>query len=137
MKKIILLLTLAINSCLAGTVTLQWDASVSTNVAGYKLFASTNLLNNTNYTKANVIVDVGTNLIASVSTDKVGTWYFGAVAYGYSGTNKVESNLSNILPLTWPAPPANAVMLVPQYIETLGSTNWQDLGFFRLKLGMP
>ena len=58
-------------------------------------------------------------------------------AYGQDGTNRIESDLSNVLSLQFAKPPTNFYYLVPQYIATLGSTNWQDLGFFRLKIGMP
>ena len=133
---ILLLLPLAI-AANAATVTFGWDPSPSTNAAGYTFYASTNNFAIGWSTNSPVKVDAGTNTIFTLSCTNAGHWYFSVTAYGQDGTNRIESDLSNVLSLQFAKPPTNFYYLVPQYTATLGSTNWMDLGFFRLKIGMP
>ena len=117
-------------------VTFAWTASPDgTNVGGYFLYGSP-MVTFLGTTNAQVKVDAGTNTQCSIANTNAGQWYFGVTAYPI-GTNYNESVLSNILPVYFARPPANFYFLVPQYIATLGSTNWQDLGYFRLKIGPP
>ena len=117
-------------------VSFGWNASPDgTNVGGYFLYGSTNQawLVTTN---TQIKVDAGTNTQCSIANTNAGQWYFTVTAYP-AGTNYNESGPSNILPVYFTRPPPNFYVLVPQYTATLGSTNWQDLGYFRLKIGPP
>lgn len=133
---ILVLLALSF-SANAGTVTFGWDRSLSDSVGGYILYGSTNLLTNTNFHSSPVSVDCGTNTICSLASTNLGQWYFAVTAYAWDQTNRMESDLSNILPLRFPSTPSNFVFLIPQYTATIAGTNWQDIGFFRVKIGTP
>lgn len=133
----IALFLLVVSGAQAGNVVFEWDKSASTNVSGYFLYGSTNLLSNTNFHSSPVAVDCGTNTICSLSSTNLGQWYFAVTAYAWDQTNRMESDLSNILPLRFPPVPTNFVFLIPQYTATIAGTNWQDIGFFRVKIGMP
>ncbi len=128
---------LAATAARAGTVTLAWDPSPDASVAGYFIYAATNDLAATNLAAAPIRVDARTNTVCSVDVTNAGLWTFVATAYALTGTNRIESDPSNQVSVRFPWPPARMAVLVPQYAATLGSTNWQDLGFFRLKLGLP
>ena len=133
---LILLLLLGLSLTVhAGTVTLAWDRESDTNVAGYYLYGYTNAPTSpTNFSPCQIVIDCRTNCIASLSTTNVGCWWFGVTAYSQAG---VESALSDTVTCYFPPAPTGMVVMVPQWSATLGSTNWMDLGFFRLKIGMP
>ena len=117
----------------AGIITLAWDPSSSTNAIGYFIYAGTNApFCSTNYT---VKVDAGTNLTCTVSNIVPGLWTFAATA---RDTNGLESDFSNTVTAEIPLPaPGNFRTVVLQYSGTILSTNWQDMGFFRIKSGTP
>lgn len=112
-------------------VPLEWDASISTNVTGYKLYASTNVLTATNLSSALVKLNTGTNRSVQVLITNVANWRFVATAYTAQG---IESGPSNELIVGVPAPPPNMRTLVVQASGTLVGTNWLDVGYFRLRI---
>ncbi len=59
-----------------------------------------------------------------------GQWYFAATAM----KDGAQSDLSNILPVEIARPPAAMRTVVLQFNASLATTNWQDAGFFRLRL---
>jgi hypothetical protein len=125
---IVVLICMA-DTSIASDLRLAWDASTdASRVIGYRLYAHTNQLSETNLAASVVKRDVGTNLTARLENLSVGRWWFAATAVG---TN-AESGPSNILLVDIPAPPANMRMFVVQYSGTL--TNFYDVGFFRLRL---
>lgn len=114
----------------AAEVPLTWSPSVSTNVQGYFIYAFTNaVFNATN--KPAIKVDAGTNLVARVDGLTPGLWTFAATAYN---TQKVESDFSNTVTTEVLPAPGQMRILTVQYDATLTTTNWQDVGFFRLKI---
>jgi len=137
---------------MASDIKLAWDASPTTGVpnyvlyastnirpivgvvradepvTNYVLYASTNILSATNLTSATVRLNVGTNLTATVERIQAGQWSFAATAM----KDGLESDPSNILIADVPQPPARMRTVVVQYSGTL--TNFYDVGFFRLRL---
>jgi len=113
---------------MASDAKLAWDASPTTGVTNYVLYASTNILSATNLTSATVRLNVGTNLTATVERIQSGQWSFAVTAM----KNGLESDPSNILIVEVPQPPARMRTVVVQYSGTL--TNFYDVGFFRLRL---
>ncbi len=116
----------------ASDVTLAWDPSPAVGCT-YVLYATTNsTLTETNMSKAQVIIDCGTNLqVVAAGMATPGTWRFGATAK----VGGVQSDLSNILILSVPQAPSSMRTVALQYsgnLEGLG-TNPTSL-FFRLKL---
>lgn len=81
----------------APSVTLAWDASPSTNIAGYNLYQGPASRTYTN------VLNVGKVLSFTVTNYQRGwTIYFAATAYG---TNGLESDFSNELVFSSPLPP--------------------------------
>ena len=123
----------------AHAVTLEWDPSPDAWVAGYRLYASTNSVAVHQLTNALRKVDVGTNTVCSLTNLAAGRWFFVATAYATeaNGTNIVtlESLPSNEVIAAIPEPPANMRTVHVQWSGQVLSTNWQDVGFFRIKLG--
>lgn len=126
-----LVTTLALTSSLAhaASVRLTWNASPAP-VSGYYVYGFTNATFNVTNVPA-LKVDVKTNLIAEVSELNPGIWTFAATAYD---ANKVESDFSNTVTVEVPQPPAFMRTIALQYSAQLPSTNWQDTGFFRIKI---
>ena len=117
----------------AHAVTLEWDPSPDAWVAGYRLYASTNSVAVHQLTNAPVRVDAGTNTTAQLTNLTAGlTYYFVATAYTADGAESLPSN-----EVLWrvPRPPAQMRTIIVQWSGQVLSTNWQDVGFFRLKLG--
>ena len=133
-----LLLALFAVAAQAADLTLAWNPSPSPGQIGYYIYAGTNAVSKTNYVRQ---VDVGTNLLCSLRDIDAGEWHFIAVAYQTStnGTNiaTIESDPSNELTVLVPNPPTKLITVAVQYNATLATTNWQDMGFFRLKVGVP
>lgn len=113
---------------MASDVNLAWDASLSAGTTNYVLYAHTNSFPVANRFSAIVRLNVGTNLTARVEALTPGRWAFAVTAM----MNGLESDLSNILVVEVPTPPANMRTVVVQYSGTL--TNFYDVGFFRLRL---
>lgn len=113
--------------CIAAEVRLTWSSSPSPAVTGYYVYAFTNSIAD----KPAIKIDVGTNLIASVESLRPGIWTFTATAYT---AEKIESDFAT--PITTEVPPSPAQMrtITLQYNTDLSSTNWQDAGFFRVKI---
>ena len=90
------LVLLPVSSIASPSLTLGWNPSPGTNVAGYHLYyggASGNYSNT---------VDAGTNTMATVSNLTIGaTYYFAATAYDSDG---LESDFSNEINYTIPTP---------------------------------
>ena len=81
------------------TVTLAWDASVSTNVAGYRIYYGTN-------SRAYFCVtNAGLVLTQTVVLPHRGRWFFAATAYD---TNGLESDFSG--EVSWESKPTPPVM---------------------------
>jgi hypothetical protein len=84
---------------LGQTVTLAWDASASTNVAGYRVYYGTN-------SRAYFCVtNAGLVLTQAVVLPHRGRWFFAATAYD---TNGLESDFSS--EVSWESKPAPPVM---------------------------
>lgn len=113
----------------AAQLRLAWDASPDA-VDGYRIYAGTNNA----ATNALVTVNAGTNLTAAVDALPAGMWTFWATAYR-TNVGFVESLPSNLVFVSVPAPPAKLVTVAVQWNGSVVSTNWQDAGFFRLKIG--
>ena len=120
----------------AGGITLAFDPSLGTNSGGYYLYGQTNGFdaNPTNLHSSPLVMDLGTNTEVSFIVTNSAKWWFAVTAHDPNG---LESDVSNILPVYFSPPPTNLMVLVPQYIATLVGTNWQDIGFFRVRLGPP
>ena len=122
----------------AGHLTVAFNPSPGltdggTNGVGYWLYGQTNNFDPLCLADSPLKLNLGTNTQASFYTTNSAAWWFAVTAY----SNGLESDVSNILPVNFPPMPATLAVLVPQYIQTLSATNWQDLGFFRVKLGPP
>lgn len=122
------ILSCLVATSMASDVKLAWDASPSIGVTNYVLYAHTNSFPVTNRFAAIIRLNAGTNLTASVELLKPGQWSFAATAM----LDGVESDLSNIVVMEVPKPPANMRTVVVQYSGTL--SNFYDVGFFRLRL---
>jgi len=102
------------------TVTLAWDASASTNVAGYRVYWGTN-------SRAYCCVtNAGLALTQGVVLPHSGRWFFAATAYD---TNGLESDFSG--EVSWesrPAPPVMAgktwVRLTPVFGRSTNLASW-------------
>jgi len=102
------------------TVTLAWDASASTNVAGYRIYYGTN-------SRAYFCVtNAGLVLTQAVVLPHRGRWFFAATAYD---TNGLESDFSS--EVSWeskPAPPVMAgktwVRLTPVFGRSTNLAAW-------------
>jgi len=102
------------------TVTLAWDASASTNVAGYRIYYGTN-------SRAYFCVtNAGLVLTQAVVLPHRGRWFFAATAYD---TNGLESDFSS--EVSWesrPAPPVMAgkpwVRLTPVFGRSTNLVTW-------------
>jgi hypothetical protein len=93
-----LLALVPLSSMAVPSVTLAWNASPGTNVAGYHLHCGGLSGNYTN------TIDAGSSTTATVSGLTLGaTYYFAATAYDSSG---LESDFSNEISYTVPAPNA-------------------------------
>ena len=127
MKKWIIILAACMAVALAGvclargeTVTLAWDASASTNVAGYRVYWGTN-------SRAYVgVTNAGPALTQTLVLPHRGRWFFAATAYD---TNGLESDFSS--EVSWeskPAPPVMAgkawVRLTPVFGRSTNLAAW-------------
>jgi len=104
----------------AQQVTLAWDASASTNVAGYRLYYGTNTRSYQFVTNAGLV------LTQAVVLPWRGRWWFAATAYS---TNGLESDFSS--EVSWeskPLPPAMAgsswVRLAPVFGRSTNLAAW-------------
>lgn len=134
-----ILLLLFVPFGIAQKITLTWEPSPSTNAAGYRLYGDQGHID---WTQPLVKIDTGTNRIVTVDNVKPGVWHFMATAYAPMTNSDntvvmIESDPSEELLVDVPAPPTNLMTVAVQWIGTLASTNWQDIGFFRLKIGPP
>ena len=104
----------------AQQVTLAWDASASTNVAGYRLYYGTNT------GSYQFVTNAGPALTQSVVLPHRGRWFFAATAYD---TNGLESDFSS--EVSWeskPVPPVMAgktwVRLTPVFGRSTNLASW-------------
>ena len=121
------ILFLAALNAEASFLRLAWDAS-ATPGCEYVLYASTNELTQETYRDATVRVPCGTNLTATIEGIVVGEWSFAATAV----KDGAESDLSNVVVTEIPPAPGTMRTVVVQYGGTV--TNWQDVGFFRVRI---
>ena len=122
-------------SARAAEAKFAWDyPGLTNNLVGFKLYAHTNsLAAGTNLPAALVKVSVPfTNLQATVQFTNALRWYFIVTSIDRIG---LESVPSNEVIVEAPDPPPNARTVAVQYVPTISGTNWQDVGFFRLRLG--
>jgi len=127
MKAVAALLLIALTAA-AGTVRLAWMASPDA-VQGYRIYAGTN--SPLTITNAVGVLDVGTNLTATVTTTNAGRWYFIATAYD---ANKIESVPSNELTVNFLSAPRSFGVLSVESSVTL-TNGWSE--FYRIKLSTP
>jgi hypothetical protein len=121
-------------------ITFTWDYDKPHEIDGFFLYAHTNGV--VAAKDAKVIVNTGTNQVVSVDQFTPGRWTVWATAYtvgtNENGTNfYLESDPSKSLLIRVPAAPTNMATVAVQWVGTLASTNWTDMGFFRLKIGTP
>ncbi|MBJ6801440.1 Ig-like domain-containing protein [Geomonas propionica] len=88
-------------SCLAATVTLAWDPSPDTDLAGYRIYYQANNsdlpFQGTGAVEGNAPVDGGNVTVASISgLDPANAYYFAVTAYNSSGQESVYSNVVQI-----------------------------------------
>lgn len=129
-KLLMLTLLLLAPSVFGAHVTLGWSPSVSTNVQGYCIYAFTNATFNATNLPA-IKVDAGTNLVAHMDGLTPGLWTFAATAYN---AQKVESDFSNTVTTEVPEPPKVMRTVTLEFNSSLSTTNWQDVGFFRIRI---
>lgn len=93
-----------------GTLTLAWDPSSDPSVVGYRLYEGTA---SQSY---NSVLDVGSNLTATVLGLVAGeTYYFAVTAYDISGLESTFSGqISYTVPTSAPEPPMLARLFVSQ-----------------------
>lgn len=121
----------------AAPITFVWDAPPE--ASAYRFYASTNGLDTV---WPQVKVDTGTNRTVTIDSMTPALWTCWATAYA-KGTNydgsvyTTESDPSKELLLIVPRPPEKMAVVAVQWAGTLASTNWTDMGFFRLKIGVP
>lgn len=90
----------------AGDVQLAWDASISSQVTGYKIYAG-----NASGIYS-LTFDAGDVLAYTVTGLVDGTWYFAATAHDASGvesafSNEISTTVGTGTPPTIPSPPTN------------------------------
>jgi len=115
-------------SLFAGEVKLAWTASPSTNVTAYLLRAAKQTMT-TNAPPA-VVVNVGTNLTATLVSTNAGRWYVDCRARDALG---LQSKSSNELILDIPESPGQLRVVVLQATATL-TNGFSDVGFFRVEI---
>jgi hypothetical protein len=105
----------------AQQLTLTWDASASSAVAGYRLYYGTNTRS------YQFVTNAGLMLTQSVALPHRGRWFFAATAYD---TNGLESDFSN--EVSWeskPAPPVMAgqtwVRVTPVFERSTNQVAWE------------
>jgi len=90
----------------AQQVTLAWDASASTNVAGYRLYYGTNTRS------YQFVTNSGLALTQSVALPRRGRWFIAATAYD---TNGLESDFNN--EVSWESKPVPPVITGEQWVR--------------------
>lgn len=125
MKAVAALLLIALTAA-SGTVRLAWMASPDA-VQGYRIYAGTN--SPLTITNAVGVMDVGTNLTATVTATNAGRWYFCATAY----TRDAESQPTPEIAVVFPSPPANFATLAIE--ASVNATNWMQV--YRIKITTP
>lgn len=113
----------------SGDVPLAWDCPTN-DLSGFVLYASTLPLNATNLQSATVKLPLPPVTTVTLKDVRPGFWWIAVTAIC---TNSLESAPSNVLIAEVPVPPSNLRTVVLQYGATV--TNWQDVGFFKVKLG--
>lgn len=132
MKALLVALLLTI-PCLAADIPLAWDVPLASDgLSGYFLYAATNAITATNFHSAQIRLPIPLTNGVVLTSIKPGTYWFTVTAVQ---TNTLESDPSNILVAQVPNPPPNLRTVTLQYSNTL--TNWQDTGYFRVKIGLP
>jgi hypothetical protein len=104
----------------AQQLTLAWDASASTNVAGYRLYYGTNTRS------YQFVTNTGLILTQAVVLPHRGRWFFAATAYD---TNGLESDFSS--EVSWESKPTAPVMtgkawvrLTPVFGRSTNLASW-------------
>ena len=110
-------------------LTVSWEPVADDSITNYVIYASTNELTAANFrTAAQARFDAGTNTERVLQTVQPARWYFGVTVVSDTG---IESDLSNVTIAVVPHPPAHVALV--QYAPTLTSSNWENIGFIRLK----
>lgn len=139
--KIKLILALLLLSQLSPAVTLEWDKSPDAWVSGYNIYAGTNSFYGTNgvalpLTNYVVKVNCGTNTLCTLSNLLSGTFYFVATAYVADNQESLPSNEVIYTVPKSPESPGSLRTVIIQYSTAINTTNWSDVGFFRVKIGL-
>jgi hypothetical protein len=105
-----------------GDVSLSWNPSPTPGVTNYTLYAKTSA--------TNIAVNTGTICTATLRDIKAGIYTFTATAWK-DGTQSVPC-----IPLVVEIaePPVGLRTVVVAGAPILSSTNWVDMGFFKLKI---
>lgn len=122
MKTIAAVLLASVAGVGAADVRLTWNPSPSPGITNYAVYCKLAS------PATNFVVNVGTNLTCTLADLKPGIWTF----YATAGKDGIESPPSNLLTVEMAQPPEGMRTLVVQYSATL--TNWQDVGFFKLRV---
>lgn len=116
---------------IAGEVKFAWTPSPD-DLPGsnfvYLLRAATNTM--TTFAPPVVVVNVGTNLTASLIFTNAGRWFVDCIA---RDTNNVESESSNELIIDVPKPPGQFRTVVLQHAATI-TNGFSNVGFFRVEI---
>ena len=127
--KIAVLIVLIAASASAGIVRLRWSPSPAPDVT-YRVYGHTNTLTLTNASESPLKFDTGTNLNCEVlSVVATGRWYFAASAI----SDGVESELSNVLPVDFPASPSNLMTVAVEHALTVDG-EFREVGLFRVRV---
>jgi hypothetical protein len=124
---------LAALSVRAQTVPLIWDYPPDYRVGHFNLYVSTNYLYSTALTEPGI--NTGTNQTCTVTDLAPGRWFFAATAVSVDG---IESSLSQVISVEVLPPPIGMRTLSVEHSITLTNlAGWNNVGFFRIKLGNP
>jgi len=105
MKKFLVILliclsSLGLYSANAGDVKIAWTPSPSTGVTNYIVYASTNSINSSNVSSAQIQILAGPVVAHTLTNLTVGKWYITVTAVA----DDSESDISNVVTATIPAP---------------------------------
>lgn len=120
-KNLIALLLTAISGY-AADVNLQISPSPTQGVTNYTVYAKT--------AGATIAIQTGTNLTTTLISPQPGSY----VLYATAWKDGIESGPSPTLNVEVALPPAGLKTVIIQGAPFINATNWQDVGFFKIKI---